>query len=956
MLRPDRRSRRTLAIALTTLSTLALIWPAAIVAGSPASSAPSTRAAAEAAPRSERQPTVQGVGRQPLKGNGGEKRTKPLKHLAIQGSSRYAAAGDGGISAQAVPPDSVQVTSSGAPAADSIGKPSGNWEGLDQAATGLEPADPWVAVGPDDVVQTVNTRIRFTNREGTPREPDIDVYDFFAFDELVVGDPNFITGVGQPRFIFDAKRNRWLGMTMAWHCDTDGAGAGDDSLGFVWGAISATSDPTGDYYQFYVLYNEYLPDYPGLGTSGDKLTISANELLLTNQADCTGTIDPTAGFPAGSLMTFDWAQMLTFPKLPDGTYEFSDQWFSLRPSVQPQGLSNTLYVVGEKILPDPSTTSNVVYLTITGSSVANTLHYSAEQDLTDLGVVPAFVDPPAPRDPGGLFPTTAIDRRPTDAIWQDNVLTFASTTGCDPAGGGAETRNCARVTQVDTSTPAPTRVQDMLIATSGRDTWYPGIGQSSSGILHVVYSQSNASEGLSSFDRYQLPSDAVHTLSAPREIADGGAVAYGGNRWGSFVGVAQDPRDTNAVWQGNQYTKSDGTWGTRISELQTEGTYYVPVTPVRLLDSRPLFNIGLTGAFQANVPRTVDIAGRLGIPNDAVAITGNLTVVNQTLAGYATVTPNPNPNPPTASLNFPKGDSRGNNLTAPLGATGGVSIVYKAANGNTTHFVLDVTGYFVNDATKATYKNVTPAPVRILDTRPTYNIGLTGAFQANTNREFQVRGLPGIPNDAIAVTGNLAVTSQTSAGYVSLSSTPPPATPATSNLNFPGGDTRANGVTIKLSNNGTVFAVYKAPNGNTAHLIFDVSGYYVQDTTGARFVPLTPGRRMDTRFAPPQEGLSGPFIANTPRTLPVEPYQGVPANATAITGNLTVVTPTRGGYVSMTPTAVVPPPTANINFPSGDIRGNGVTGPLSGSGNVAFVFVASNGSTHLVFDLTGYFR
>jgi hypothetical protein len=39
------------------------------------------------------------------------------------------------------------------------------------------------------------------------------------------------------------------------------------------------------------------------------------------------------------------------------------------------------------------------------------------------------------------------------------------------------------------------------------------------------------------------------------------------------------------------------------------------------------------------------------------------------------------------------------------------------------------------------------------------------------------------------------------------------------------------------------------------------------------------------------------------------------------------------------------------------VRGNGVTSPESDAGSVAFVYVAAGGqSTHLVFDLTGYFR
>ena len=971
MLRPDRRTRRAFAGILVTITGLALIWPASIAAGHTASSAPSADAVSAGAPRSNRQPTVHGLGRQPLKANAGEKRSKPLQHLATNNASRGASDKSRGLRAPAVtavaPPASVQVGSSGAPVATSFGA----FEGINQATSTFEPPDPWVAVGPDDVVQSTNTMLRFSNRAGHATAGDVQLFDFFAFDQPFPdnpgGDPNFITGIGDPHWLYDAKHNRWIGTTLAWHCDTDGAGTNDDSIGYVWGAVSLTGNPTGGYYEFYVRYGPFLPDFPSSGTSADKIGITANEYALDDTLDCThpptlacvhdaeGHI-PAGCFDGASVMAFDWSQLMTSPAEPDGTYEFDTSWFSLRPAIQPQGQSNTLFLVGEKLLPSPAgdTTSDVVYMTMTGTNAAVTLSLSAEQDLTGAGIVPPFVDPPVPNQPGGALDPNILDRRPTDAIWQDNILTFVSTTGCDPSGGPVKIQDCARVTQVKTSTPTPTRIQDMLIATNDRDTWYPGAGISQSGILHVVYTQSGLTEGMSSYDRYQLPSDVKHSLSAALKLANGGSLAYPGDRWGDFVGVAQDPRDMNAVWQGNQYTASPGNWSTKVSELQTAGATYVPVTPVRLLDSRPGFNIGLAGAFHANIPRTVDIAGRLGIPDDAVAITGNITIVGQTVAGYATVTPNPNANPPTASLNFPLKDNRGNNITSPLGATGGVSIVYKAANGATAHFVLDVTGYFLNHETGATYTTLTP--VRVLDSRPAYNIGLTGAFPANTNRQFQVRGVSGIPNNAIAVTGNLAVTGQTQAGYVALSSTPPPAVPATSNLNFPLGDTRANGVTIKLSTSGGIWAVYKAANGNKAHLIFDVSGYYVQDLNGARFVPLTPGRRMDTRFPAPRQGLTGAFATHTPRSLVVEPYQGVPGNAIAVTGNLTVVSPTRAGYVSMTPTAVDPPPTANINFPAGDIRGNGVTGPLSGAGSVAFVYVASSGTTHLVFDLTGYFR
>ena len=132
---------------------------------------------------------------------------------------------------------------------------------------------------------------------------------------------------------------------------------------------------------------------------------------------------------------------------------------------------------------------------ITGTNAGGGTVLSPPLDLTNLNVVARFEDPPRPNQPGdpAVFPVGAVDRRPTDAIWQDNVLTFASTYPCDPAGGGVgENRDCARVTQLTPLRRRPRLVQDMLIGTTGTDTWYPGIGQSQSGILHVVYTRSSA--------------------------------------------------------------------------------------------------------------------------------------------------------------------------------------------------------------------------------------------------------------------------------------------------------------------------------------------------------------------------------------------------------------------------------------------------------------------------------
>lgn len=113
------------------------------------------------------------------------------------------------------------------------------------------------------------------------------------------------------------------------------------------------------------------------------------------------------------------------------------------------------------------------------------------------------------------------------------------------------------------------------------------------------------------------------------------------------------------------------------------------------------------------------------------------------------------------------------------------------------------------------------SPSRLLDTR--VGNGLAGPFSALGPRTFQVAGLGGVPANAVAVTGNLAVTNQTSAGFVYLGPDPV-AAPTSSTLNFPLADTRASGVTVALGPGGTLSATFGYTG--TADLVFDVTGYF----------------------------------------------------------------------------------------------------------------------------------
>jgi hypothetical protein len=337
----------------------------------------------------------------------------------------------------------------------------------------------------------------------------------------------------------------------------------------------------------------------------------------------------------------------------------------------------------------------------------------------------------------------------------------------------------------------------------------------------------------------------------------------------------------------------------------------------------------------------------------AVAVTGNVTVAGQQSSGYLAVTPTPTNTPPSSTINFPLADNRANDVTVPLSTTGSLSGVYKAASGKKTQLLFDVTGYFLAADSGATFHPISPA--RVLDTR--MGRGLTGAFANGVPRTLTIAGTGNIPSTATAVIGNLTVTRQTAAGYIAVTRAPT-AIPATSTLNFPVGDNRANGLVAPLSATGSISIVYKSGTaGATAHVILDVTGYFVPGTDGLRFVPLNPSRIMDTRGAV-LSGLTGTFAANSARQLVGGGHWGVPSSAQAVAGNLTVTGQTAAGYISVSPT--VPPPvpaTSTLNFPFGDNRANGLVTPLDGSGRTYLVYVGQSGKrTDLILDLSGYYE
>ena len=833
------------------------------------------------------------------------------------------------------PPPPVLVSTTGAPA---IGEPGFAGFSADGPLTNLEPADSSVAVGPDNVVQAVNAGIRFSNRQGSLSVADLGLAAFFRAGARQVS---------SPRVIYDPVHARWLAIEESWDCISDANAS--FGHGYLDLAVSRTTDPTGTWDVYPLRFDDELPDMATIGVSTDKVGISANVYPFVSQ--CT-----FGSFAASYVAALDWSGLSSGRIAGYATTDSTR--FGVQVADQVPAVTTALQLLDQ--YNDGS--GDIEYFNIDGTTSGGTIAFNPSFDLASYGVAgPSLpLGGLLPQQPGPAAITADIDNRLTGAVWQNNKLVTTSTYPCHPTGDTAD-RLCVRVTElntsiVDVSTP-PSLFQDFLLNSVGRDTYVGAAGLSGNGTLHVVFNQSSATPGdfASSYDVYRLPTDPLNSTSAAA-LLQAGLDVYAGSEWGDYTSVAQDPQVPNAVWQANEYVNAAQHWSTYVNQLKTIGTTYVPITPVRIVDSRDSTKglSGLAGKFVSSVARTFAVAGLGPIPPTAVAVTGNLTVANQTAAGYIALTPDPTSNPGSSTLNFPVGDNRANNVTIPLNAQGQLAAVYKASAGKTTDLIFDVTGYFVAGTSQATYVSITP--VRALDTR--FGTGLAGKFSDSAPRTLQISGPSaglGVPPEAVAITGNLTVAGQSKPGYLAL--TPDPtSSPLNSNLNFPLGDNRANGVAAPLNGSGALSIVYKAAAGATTNVILDITGYFVPGSAGMVFYPLNPSRIMDTRTTI-NTGLTGVFHANVSRTLAVNGHWGVPTDAGAVTGNLTVAGQTGAGYVTMTPDPTTAPGTSTLNFPLADNRANGVFGQVNLAGHASFVYKAAAGTTtHLILDLSGYFR
>jgi hypothetical protein len=135
-----------------------------------------------------------------------------------------------------------------------------------------------------------------------------------------------------------------------------------------------------------------------------------------------------------------------------------------------------------------------------------------------------------------------------------------------------------------------------------------------------------------------------------------------------------------------------------------------------------------------------------------------------------------------------------------------------------------------------------------------------------------------------------------------------------------------------LTLGGQVFTVYQGANTD--------------------FYTVTPCRIVDTR-------TTTPLASGATRIFTIAGTCGIPSSAKAVSVNLTSVSPTASGSITLFPGALTLPNTTTVSFVAAQNRGNNVIMALApdGTGTIqGFASVAGGGNVHLILDVNGYFQ
>ena len=267
------------------------------------------------------------------------------------------------------------------------------------------------------------------------------------------------------------------------------------------------------------------------------------------------------------------------------------------------------------------------------------------------------------------------------------------------------------------------------------------------------------------------------------------------------------------------------------------GSTFVPVSPIRILDTRNTLPVsgGVANARTLTVagidwqnPSPVNNANSPTVPNGSTGVVLNVTVTGSTALSNVSILPAAAPltAPPSVSnLNFTAGQTVPNlvNVALPIGTgTAGAITIFNSQG--KVQVIVDLEGYFTAPADRASGSRFFPVvPHRILDTRANIG-GFSAPIGANQSISVPVTGQGGVLDGSTDVVMNTTVTGPTAQGVLIVFPSNLHSTPTASNLNYTPGLTAANLVSVPIGKTDGKDKFYNS--AGTVQAIADAVGWY----------------------------------------------------------------------------------------------------------------------------------
>jgi hypothetical protein len=419
------------------------------------------------------------------------------------------------------------------------------------SATSLEPPDPDLAVGPNHIVEVVNSNIAFFNKTGTKLFEQTGQQFFqsvspeaFDFD---------------PKVIYDQVAKRFVVVNLGLN---DVATNGTSSFLL---AVSNTADPTGTWKLFKVDNkqtvgsNNYWLDYPGIGYNKDMICLSGNMFAM----------EGSSGFNGVQLQVFDKNLLYSGTATPN-KFTIADG-FTIQLAKTLDATTPAVYGVET----DSQTSMRLTAITKSGSS------FNVNQAVVPVPKWEGYAG--GVTGPGGIVVRTNDPRQLVATSVSGRVLSSHSA-GVSSSDSRAAARWYDFRTNGWPASGSPTLAQSGQInPPAGHVYSFPAIQIDKKGGIGMTFSMIGNSTPGKVMASGRRPSDPPGTMGNPVVLENSLAATYNGfsNRWGDYFDLELDPIDQSTFWAVGMGAGTNGRWQTFIKgfKISLPDSELTPVLP-----------------------------------------------------------------------------------------------------------------------------------------------------------------------------------------------------------------------------------------------------------------------------------------------------------------------------------------------------------------------------------------